>query len=389
MSSQGAGQRAVTWCALAAMLACPHLAAAEWYVAANSSMDAGYTANPRFLQSGGDEEWNTAATLGVELNTGTERFSFSADPRLAFSRYAGDRDLDANDQHLSVDSSWRNELSSLSLGGQISHDSTQSSELGTTGLVQTNSRRLLKSVSAGADWNPTEKLSGGASAGWSSTGYAAARTSPLVDYTNRTGSVYGSFAASERTQVRVTATGDWLEVPGRAATTASSGVTLGVTHELGPLWSIAVTAGPSWAALGVATRRSYEFSTNISRRGENLQLGLAASHSLDPIGTGTLAETDLISLLAATRLAERLTLSVSAQASHNRQLFDEIALYDSETRYYAVVGSLNWQVSRDWSLYMSVQERSQEIVGRFYPAGAAESHRASVGITWRGRTYAL
>ena len=103
----------------------------------------------------------------------------AAAPRATFSRYRSDHRWIPTTSILDLTTSWQTERALWSGGAQFTHDSTQTSELGTTGLIQNNSRRDYVSVEAGPRWTASENLTMGANVQWNDVHYADAFSSGL------------------------------------------------------------------------------------------------------------------------------------------------------------------------------------------------------------------
>lgn len=381
----GFALRTIVLSSLANVCMSPPGNAAEWQLTPNSRLASGYTDNPRFLPEGGNDEIQNGAELGAQLTGGTERLRVAVTPRATFSRYRTDQSLDTNNQYLGLTTSWQTERVQWSGDVQLTHDSTQTSELGTTGLVQNNSRRDYLSVGAGPRWTASEALTLGANAQWNDVHYADDFSSGLADYTRSSASLSGALATSDRTRITLSVQGGELQAASRQVPTRDAGLTLGLNHELGPRWSLSVAAGPSWADSGADTLQGTLYSANIVRKGEVLQLTAGGYRRLEPVGTGLLALIEGVTLSAAQRLSERLSVSLSGQANRTRELFGN----GSDVRYSAATGSLSWNYVRAWTLSFSVEERYQEVASNDSAASSADSYRVWLGLGWNGRTLAL
>ena len=362
--------------------------AAEWQFTPNSRVTSGYTGNPRFLAEGGDDELQNGAEIGALLNSRTERLQLSIVPRATFSRFQSDETLDTNNQYLGMTSAWQTERVLWKGNAQFTHDSTQTSELGTTGLIQGNSRRELAAVGAGGTWTVYENFSSGANVQWNDVHYADAESSGLEDYSRSSASLFATAAISDRTKLTLSAQGGRLESASRSQPTTDSGLTLGLNHTLGPQWSLSVAAGPSWADSGLETLQGTLYSADVTRQGELTQFAAGVSRRLEPVGTGFLTLSEAFTLSVTRRMTETLSVMLSGQATRYRELFNDSSAGGRDTRYAGATGSLNWNFARAWALSLSVEQRYQEVVSTVNE-GAADSYRFWLGISWTGRTLML
>jgi len=374
---------------LSGCAACLPAGAAEWQFTPTSSLSSGYSENPRFLPDGSDGQQQATAELAAHLAGGTERLTIGLDPRATFSRYRSDQDLDTNNQYLGLSSSWQTERTLWSGNAQFDHDSTQTSELGTTGLVQNNSRRQNVMASVGPRVTLSETLSTGANVQWTDVHYKDGLSSGLSDYSRGTASLFGTLATSERSRFTLSVSGSRLEAARNLRPTDDASATLGLSHEMGQQWSASLSAGPSWADSGEQTRRGTVYSADVTRQGERQQFTAGVHRRLDPIGTGFLSLTDAITLNLSQRLSERMSAAFTGSVTRNRELFSGASNEGRETRYASASGSVSWTVASAWSISISIEDRVQEVVSSGPNSGKADGYRAWLGLNWNGPTRLL
>lgn len=363
--------------------------AGEWQLTPSSQLTTGHVGNPRLALQGSDDELQNGAEIAAQLRGGGERLQLDVTPRATFSRNRSDRSLDTNNQFLGLGASWQNERSLWTMSALAARDSTQTSELGTTGLIQDNQRRSSILASAGPRWTVSENFSTGATVQWNDVRYADAAATGLADYSRGSASLYGTFATSDLTGITLNATAGSLEATNRPRPTRDAGLTLGLRHELGPLWSISLAAGPSWADSGLSTNRGTLYSASATRQGELLQFSATASRQLNPVGTGVLTEADGFQLSVMRRLSERFTATVSGQFTRNREIFNEVGVVGLETSYGVAAAAFNWAFARSWTLSLSVEERLQKVTTFSASSGSADGYRVWLGFGWNGRTLTL
>ncbi len=361
--------------------------AAEWRFSPSSRLSPGYTTNPRLLPAGGKDVYVNVAEAAALASLSTERATLSLSPRATFSQYQGDDSLDSNDQYLGISSSWKSERTLWAGAAQLSRDSTQISELGTTGIVASNRRREFISINAGPRWQLSESGAAGVNAQWQDSRYVDAAASGLVDYSYGAATVYSETQFSERGVVRLGARAGVLTTPARVRDSKDADLTLGFDYELGPRWRSSLSVGPSWADSGYEQDRGYLFSADVSRRGETVQLKAGVSHKLNPTGRGLLTEANAFELSASRELSERVATGMTGRYLRNADIFNLSAATGQQVRFYEVDGWLSWRITQTWTAVLSLGGRTQDVVTAGEASrSSADSYRMSFSLSWNGRT---
>lgn len=365
-------------------------AAGEWEFTPSSRLSPGYTTNPRLLPAGGRDVYVNVGELAALASVTTERATLSLSPRATFSRFQGDDALDSNDQFLGVASSWKSERTFWAGSAQLSRDSTQVSELGTTGIVDSNRRREFIALDAGPRLQLSESGAAGMRLQWQDSRYIDAAASGLVDYSYGAATVFGESRFSERALLRLGARAGVLQSPARVRDSKDADLTLGLDYELGPLWRTSVTAGPSWADSGLEQDYGYLFTADVTRHGETVQLKAGVSHKLNPTGRGLLTQADAIDLGASRELSERVAVGITGQYLRNQDIFNLANATGQQVRFYEVDGWLSWRITQGWTAMLSLGGRTQDVLASGAASrSSADSYRASFSLAWNGRTVTL
>ena len=128
------------------MLAADSAAAAEWTLTPSGRVATAYIDNPHLLEEGGASTTGTIGEFAAVAKRRTERMDWTFEPRLRSARYQDDESLDSDDRSLRTQLGFATERSYWSASADLIRDTTLTSELGSTGLVQANRRH--QSVSA-------------------------------------------------------------------------------------------------------------------------------------------------------------------------------------------------------------------------------------------------
>lgn len=372
---------------VSATLCCQQALAAEWRIAPSAYIGTSYADNPRLMVEGGDAAAGAVGEFKTAIQLLTERSDFSLTPRWRSARYDQDESLDSDDQFVNARYQWISERSQWSSDIGLTRDTTLTSEIGLTGLVQSNRRHQAISVSAGPTFMVSERISAGGQLYSVDNSYEDSEGTGLVDYAYRAVSLFGSYAMSERSSLMLTASGGQLTAEGFLGGIATRDSSLKLTWRYQPwdLWQLLVSAGPSYADsdTGSASGQLLEFEAH--RRGDLWNFSTVAGRSLTPTGRGVLMRRDRVSLNGKRSLAERFDVSVSAQWIRS----EDLPQLGANT-YYIDYGRLDvtgyWRVGQNWSVALQLSGLTQE---RESSTQRAEGYRALLSMVWNGLPLSL
>jgi hypothetical protein len=356
--------------------------ASEWLMTPTARVVSEYTDNPRFFVDGGTSTAGAALEASASLRRKTERSDLSLSPRLRSARYEDDETLDSDDQYLDGQYTFITERSQWTASTNFTRDTTLTSELGATGIVQANRRHESLTVSAGPSLQLTQRVAVGAQAYWLDSHYVDAQATGLVDYEYRAGSLFANVAADEISTVTLTGQHSELRVDGQESRTRSSSVSLGWRYRPLALWTLDLSAGPAFVETDFADDSGMIFDANLRRQGERWNAGLRVGRDLSPTGRGVLTQRDQLALTADRRLTERLSASVLARWIRNQDL----GISFLEVEYGRLDLSLSWRLAEHWHLALTAGAASQRPETR---SQSAENYRTSLSIVWNGQTQSL
>ncbi|MBB6091250.1 hypothetical protein HNQ60_000096 [Povalibacter uvarum] len=376
------GLRSHVAVACAGLLAGGGAHAAEWLIKPDAHVAADYTDNPRMLFENSGSDSGAVAELRADIVRRTDRTTFSVQPRLRSSRYQTEESLNSDDQYLVARFAHTAERSRWDASLNLTHDSTLTSEIGSTGIVQANRRHEGVSASAGPTWIMSERVQTGAQLYWLGNHYVDADFTGLVDYTYSAMSLFSRFSMTERSSLTVTAQGSVLDVDHQTESTRDVSLRTAWNYQIDSLWSTELSAGPALVRNVYGDDVGGVFSVDISRRDETWNVFTRVGRDLTPTGRGVLTRRDQISFGTDRRLTERFKTGLTASWIRNQDLLPQPGTAFSEVTYGRLDLRADWRLAQSWSVALSLSGSTQEYDTR---SGRAESYRALLSLVWNGQ----
>lgn len=379
----------VTLCAAGAALCAQQASAAEWQVAPAASVGSSYADNPRLLSEGGTSSSGAIGELNASLRRLTERSALTLRPRLRSSRYSDDEKLGSDDQFVNAGYRWLGVRSDWNMELGLTRDTTLTSELGSTGLVQSNRRHEAASFSVAPRVMFTERVSGGVQMFVVDNRYIDAAFTGLVDYRYTMLSLFSTVLLSDTgSAFSVTAQGGELSTDGfRGSDTRDGTLRLGWSFQPWQLWTAALSAGPSTVETDAGSDSGFVFDGELKRHGERWSLTANAGRSQSPTGRGVLTRRDEVKLTFNRSITERLSTNLGTRWVRSEDLLSQRGRNDKyQVDYGSVDIGASWRVSRDWSLSLQLSANTQD---NELAAERADGHRASLSMVWNGQPQSL
>ncbi|HKU16677.1 MAG TPA: hypothetical protein VJQ52_19955 [Steroidobacteraceae bacterium] len=360
--------------------------AAEWLFAPTARMSTAYADNPRLQEDGGTSTTAYLGELGGELQRRTERSSLKLQPQLRSSRYSEDDSLDSDDQYLNTSASYLTQRAQWDASLNLGRDTTLTSELASTGLVQTNRRHESAALNVGATFMSTDVSHYGAQLYLLDSRYVDAVGTGLVDYRYRSVSPFWQGSATERSDVTITAQIGELFVPVFESRTRDASLRLAWSTRPAELWTTKLSAGPAYVNSSSGEDSGVVFDADLERRGERWRVTANAGRNLTPTGRGVLTRRDRVMLGVNRRVSEFVSASATMQWTRNQDLLPQAGIAFTDVEYGRVDVNLNWRISEHWSVGLALAAATQNNEAS---AGSADYQRASLSILWNGQQQAL
>lgn len=373
-------------CAGLCLLAGGDAFAAEWLLAPTMRLSTTYVDNPRLLADGGTSSAGAIGALSARLQRRTERTDLLLQPRLSSVRASGDESLESDDQYLDARLGFVTERSQWNAAIGLVNDTTLTSELDSTGLIQTSRRHQSISASGGPTWMLTERANVGVQGYVLDTHYPDRGDTGLVDYQYRVASLSSDFAATERSTVRFSVQGGELVVPDSATRTRDASARIEWQFRSGDPWSTTLSAGPTYVDAPAGQDTGAVFDADAQRRGERWTFNVHAGRNLTPTGRGVLTKRDRAALSVNRRFTTNVSAGASLQWVRNEDLLQQPGIAFAKVDYGRVELNLNWRWSEHWALAFSVggaASRDHRLDTE------ADNYNALLGIVWTGRQQSL
>jgi hypothetical protein len=369
--------------ALAAVAGRPAHAGA-WTAGATASGILGYDDNVLFVADQPIHDYYGRLDAAATLQYVGNHAKLALQPRLVGYEYGSFTLYNRVDQffNATLGQTWERGKSDFSVGG--SRDTTLTSEVGLTGLTATNKRHQGLQASWSPDYQATEQLDLGAQFSAQGNRYQEAAQTALLDYDYGSSAVTAGYAVTPLASFHLQLAAGRLQVPGQPAhTTKNYAATLGYTRQLGPLWLVEASYGPSWtqARALASTTRGEVYSLDATRTSERGTFSLKLDQNVTPNGFGVLSRVQQATLAMRHSATEHLSLGLTGRWSRTRNLLPLSGFELNRLTYSDFSASADWTPAAEWYLSLSVGHGQQGYSAA--PLPARRTH-AALAFVWTG-----
>lgn len=329
------GRRGLAGCVCAAAVIWPSSGGAAWTTEPWMDMQAEYYDNIRLIPDRSEDVVGGLLGAGVQVRRVDERHSLRLVPSLRLTRYDSDEDLDSNDK--SIKGEWRSsgERSAWELDGEWTQDSTLTSELEVSGLVQARKQRDKRFISPSYNYVVNARNTLGVGLAHTQVDYADAEFTGLVDYDYSSADLSWAHQWSERIQLIGAVFAARLHVVQFDNEIDTSGAQLLLNAAFNQRWDGRFSAGlRRTEGQGVSGQEDQGWLADVRLVNKDelgrWQLGL--SRSVDPSGTGVLVQRDQLLVSREQNLGPKWRAAVSAHWSENQDLQSLAVRRDREYR---------------------------------------------------------
>ena len=340
--------------------------AAEWYAEPWVDLTTTYNDNIFLRRTDIIDTVGAILNLDAKLGARTERSNVSLDTRLEFNQYTNSDELDNNNQFFNFASHYSTERNIWRLDGYYHLDSTVTSELEDTGLVQNNFR--VDRWSALPSWEHafTEKTSGRIGYRYLDVDYEqGAVLNGLFDFHTQNLDATLTHQWTPKTDVFVKAYGLMQDVSQISGENDSYGGTAGFGYNFSETLRVTLAAGAYTAdqknTIGGVTIESTDtgglFNASLKKQFELTTFAITASQFVTPTGRGDLEQRRQLNIRLRHQLTSTLTFSVPAIIF----LSEPTGGVRRDRNYYQVQPGLRWQVTEGWAFdasYRYIQSKA-------------------------------
>lgn len=357
------------------------VSADQWYVEPEVGVQTFYDDNIGLERVDETSSAGVSARAAVTAGQRTEITNIGIESRIDSREYFEDSERSHTDFHFLLDSSRQFERNSLGFGATYDYDSTMTSELETTGLVDANKRRRAWSVNPSWTHNFNERTAITTGAAYFDAEYIDAEDTSLSDYDYTTGYLSVDYGWDERT--RLLGRVEYSDYqPDRGIDSQTWGLLGGFSRNFSEIWSASLQLGVRQTDVGDETETGQLSDLLIARRSETGVMTLLASRSLSPNGSGELLETLAVEFDWEQPITERLEFLLFAEARRN-----EVSVASNRSSgdrdYFVVRPRLAYRLDRDLRLVGGYRYRYQKYDNN---PDSADSNMIFANLVYRPRS---
>jgi hypothetical protein len=355
--------------------------AGSWSIEPNAAANIGYDDNVRMSIDRPVADRVDSVNLAFSLTHDDGQFQMALDPRTVIVRYREETILNRNDVYVAANANYRSERSQWPVAINYVRDTTLTSELGTTGLTETNRDHESESIVVSPTWQATERFSVIGQASWEANAYLDAADTGLVDYDYQMAMAKVRYAVNERSFVAIDSSYGKLLVPSLHSFTTNYAANISWQTTLLDRWQLSLAAGPARVETAQQADDGRGYSLTVMYQAETTSGTLTASRDVIPTGRGILTKRERATLEGNFSITERLTSNLSLQFVRNEDLYPYPGAPLDVIRYAIVSGALQWRIVPTLFATLAVNWSNQSSETR---DGTASGHSGSIGISWNG-----
>jgi hypothetical protein len=354
--------------------------AADWSLQPSFSLSADYDSN-RALQLNGQGSEQGVLSGDLLMRRSMENSEISLEPKFAIRRFTDRRYGNGDDLSAAGGYVHSTERTQLNLTGSVADQSTLTTELLETGIVQGDSHRVTLQGGSTWSWARTERRQLFFQATFSDVSYHGTASALLPGYRYPNAALGERFFVSDRTTLAFSAFGDALLSSTAGNSSHEAGVQVEYTHTLSERNNIDIAVGESQRSLTGDRSFGTNGSVSLTRNMLLGNVGLTYTRSLVPYGTGFLVERQQLSATASRPLTEYLIADMTVYRIENNQSAARLHL-DRRSLDGASMG-LNWRPSETWTLRSEVSASRTEPFGSLGSRETVHEWRTAMTLTWR------
>lgn len=340
--------------------------AEQWYVEPRASLQVFYDDNVRLSITNPISSSGGTATAEVEAGRRSEISEIGLSAEVIARRYADASDLDETDTALGLTSAYQWGLSRFGLDASFDYDSTLTSEVATSGLVQVNKRRERVLVSPSWTYTLSSRAQARAGASYQEVTYEDVELIPLFNYSFATADLTLTYGLSERATLFGRASYAKYDADQVDTTSNSVGAEVGASYALSETMSLTTYAGVRNTKAETPTLFGTEetensgplFQMELKKSFDRGQVRISADRSVVPSSSGTLLDTTALAASVDYKLAPRWSFLFNARGYRNRTPDGESSGYDRD--YLSFSPGIRHKLTESLSVDLSYRYRWQE-----------------------------
>lgn len=359
--------------------------AAVWNVQGQASVYTGYDDNVRLSMSDAPKTVYAGTDASLHLAIQNPVWRASIDPRVVWVRYRNYAILNRTENYLNASWQQQTETSNDNLSANWTRDTTLTSELGLTGLAETNKRHQSTALTWVDSTQWTERFSTQGLLFASMHSYADATDTGLVDYNYGSAQFSMQYALTPRSQISFDVNAGKLQVPDLVnVDKVNQSLMLSYNHTFAERWQMKISAGPSRVQAPLSTESGTVYEFSLSRKSEISSLQLKVARDITPTGQGILARREQWILSASRDLTERLSSNIKVSSTRNDNLYLSYAVTARGVRYDELSSSISWRCTPRIVVGLNAGYTSQKLQDE---TRVVRRRYASLMINWLGAVH--
>lgn len=349
----------------------------QWYFEPSAGLRGFYDDNVRLTTVLQQSSVGAIARTRAKAGRRSEVTDIGIDAKLVWNHYTSVPELNSTDGFLTFDAKHRTERDLFGLNASFSYQSTLTSEIETTGVVEVNKPRKTLTVSPTWTHSLSERSSLDLGLSYTDVTYENARLTGLVPYTFGTASLQHTHNLSEITQLFWNLSYDRYTADRLSTQSNSYSLMAGIGHGFSETLSASLLVGirrsnGSFEIGGFTINESSSgpiFKGILTKRFETGRLDVEASRVLLPSGEGLLLDSKQLEARFRYKIKPRWDLRVKAFALHNTA---PGAFTNRQDRtYFSIEPAVEYHLTRWWTVAASFRYRRQKYADN--PNGAASN----------------
>lgn len=324
----------------------------------------------------------------LKLQRALESTQIIVEPKFDLRRYSDSIWGPGNDRSLNAAFVWTGERVKLTLTGFIANQTTLSTEVFESGVINGDTRRRTEQANGEWDWSQNERRQSFLQLGYLGSSYSG---SPLVElelpgYRYSSATVGERFFLSERLTLSVSAFGDALSSARAGNSSHEEGGQVEFNDQYTEATSFDISIGQSRRSLAGQGGSGTNGSVTVTHLLERGSASLSYVRSLVPYGTGTLVERQQFTAALTRPVTPDLDLTFSVLRLKNNASTVRLGL---DRPYYnnATVG-LSWKMGESWLLQPQVGAALTKPIPPLGDTAAFDSHtvlewRTQLSLVWQ------
>ena len=340
--------------------------AAQWYSESSARARSVFDNNIRLTSKDHNAVVGMELTGTIKAGRRTEATDVNFNGEAGLKKYSGEDNLDTNDLDLGVDATHRTERDQFTFNAAVKLDSTLTSEIQSSGLMQSRKRRIQKNFALFWTRSLSERTSLKLGYSHIDTEYKNAKYTGLSNYTYQVIEAMLTHALNQKMRISLVLSPSLYKGSNVIKIkTRDLGFKVHINYDFTETFSAGGGVGVRYSNTEhKSTLVDYEnndsgfiLNANIKRTFEQMIVDGLFSRNVRPSGSGDLLLTDILSAKVNYEVGPRLNL-ILASAVYRNSSTDE----DDESRdriYFTFQPQVRWKMTRRWLVEGSYRYRYQ------------------------------